>query len=716
METTYPEYRSSFSQHMMFSNCPRSWYLSAIQKIYVPSDMCHANAGTAVHKALDKFYKDGKKIDEAKQEFEYNWNKFKLDETKLRLKKDEYWLMVLNGIQLDRNITSTEMKIFYPELIAYLDAVDSSNDEILDWKTSTRSEENQEEYRKQLLLYSMLYNRKFGRIPKKSTVYYLKYSGSKGELSFSFNDDDVKEIENWYNEILQKMKHYIAHPNELPPFNHDYFFSPYKSFWGTENGSKINYTLHIYGNYLQLEGPVTELLEKGIKKKFSYELKNAHWIKKARPMARTTVEFWNSRNKLLPIGFKDGLIKTLADYAQWKKQELELNVIDHRQFNNDKVIMPEKFVNGKELRDYQNEAVDIYLRKKLGILEIGTGGGKTEIAIEIIRRLGCKTLFIVDKIELLRQTRDRIKDSLGIEVGTIGGGDEDNIKDVTVATIQTLNKNTDKYKDYLLSVRFVIFDETHKVAAKSYVKISKYLAGTECRLGLSGTAFRDDGNDMQIYAVTGDIIHNLSSRVLIERGWLVKPQITFIKDYLPKDEMNVLEEKCKTGLINETAVYSIYYDMFITNGVKRNLKVFDLVHKYKDRKILILTKLIEHGQILQEHIPNSQHLYGATNKEEREEMFKRFVDGTNNVLISTISIFSEGIDIPSLDVVINASANKGDVKTIQVLGRVLRKLESKKGAIYLDFFDETKFLRSASVSRIKALRNEGHDVEMLKED
>ena len=714
-EITYPEYRSSFSQHMTFVNCPRTWYYSAILKVPQVSDMSYANAGTAVHKALDKFYGGSKVLEDAKKEFEFQWNKLKLDETNLKLRKDDYWLMVLNGTLLDKSITTTEMKIFFPELVAYLDGVDTVNDEIVDWKTSTRSEENEHEYRLQLRLYSMLYNKKFGRIPKKSTIHYLKYSGTKSELSFNFNEEDIKEAEQWYNDILQKMKYYIANPKELPHFNHNYFFCPYKAFWGTEDGDKIVFTMHIFGNQLQLEGPVTELLEKGIKKKFSYELKNAHWIKKARPMANTTVCFWNTKNKVLPIGFRDGLIKTLTDYAQYKKVELVLNFIEHRIFNDTKIDMPEKFINGKELRDYQNEAVDVFLRKKVGILELGTGAGKTEIAIETIRRLKCKTLFITDKIELLRQTRDRIKDSLGIEVGTIGGGEEDNIKDVTVATIQTLNKNKDKYKQYLSSVRFVIFDETHKVAANSYVKISRYLIGTEYRMGLSGTAYRDDGNDMMIFAVTGDIIHNLGTRILIERGWLVKPQITFIKDYLPQEEMNIIEDQCKTGLINETAVYSIYYDKFITNGVKRNLTIFDIVHKYKDKKILILTKLIEHGQILQAHIPDSQHLYGATSKEDREEMFKNFVSGKCNVLISTISIFSEGIDIPSLDIVLNASANRGDVKTIQVLGRVLRKLEGKKGAMYIDFWDETKFFRTASNSRKRALQREGHDVDILKE-
>ena len=94
-------------------------------------------------------------------------------------------------------------------------------------------------------------------------------------------------------------------------------------------------------------------------------------------------------------------------------------------------------------------------------------------------------------------------------------------------------------------------------------------------------------------------------------------------------------------------------------------------------------------------------------------MFDSFRYGDQNVLISTLSIFAEGIDIPNLDIVINAAANAGNVKTIQVLGRVLRKLEGKTGAYYLDFIDEHRMLKSASFKRRKALINEGHDVEII---
>ena len=311
---------------------------------------------------------------------------------------------------------------------------------------------------------------------------------------------------------------------------------------------------------------------------------------------------------------------------------------------------------------------------------------------------------------MLRQTKKRLEDSLGIKIGQIGAGVAD-IQEITVATVQTLSKNIKEYAPYLRSVRLCIFDETHKVAAKSYLKISRQLIGSEYRLGISGTAYRDDGNDMMINAATGSKIFDLSSKILIEKGWLVKPTIIFYKDFINDDVVKEQEESMKEGLINETEKYASYYKRFIVHNDNRNELIRNIVTDNKGKKILILVKLIEHGQLLENSILDSKYLHGTTNKKEREEMVDSFKNGKLNILISTISIFSEGIDIPPLDIVINAAANKGNVKTIQVLGRVLRILEGKTNAQYIDFVDVTRFFKSASNSRIKALRKEEHDVE-----
>lgn len=698
--------RSSFSQHNLFHNCPRAWYMQKVKNIYVSSDMCYADGGNVVHKVLEKWYNNNyKDIAEAKDDFNKLWIEKKLDNTKLALDSGNYWLMCLEGINRKLTPTSNEFKIFYEDIIAYLDAVDTNNDEVHDWKTSTRSEENEKEYMEQMKVYSWVYYRKFGKLPKKCVVHYVKYMGDKGVLVYFPTMEDVEKIKDWYNSILLQMEE-IKQRDELPPKCEScFFFCPYKEICSEQDSS--NYVVTINNNMMVLDGPLTPLLLSGIKKKFSYELKNAYFIKKHRPHANTTVCFFNEKKRCIALGFKYGLIKTLTDYVKFKKLSTQVVVVDNRVFDSTKVPMPDKFINGKELRDYQWDAVREFLGKKIGLLEIGTGGGKTEIAIECIRHLGCKTLFVVDKVELLKQTKKRIEESLGIQVGQIGYGVSD-IKDVTVATIQTLIKRKKELSGYLNTVRFLIADECHHIPAKSYMQLSRYLNNTEYRLGITATAVRDDGNDMAINAVVGYKIFSMSSRDLIDKDYLMEPQIIFLNDYMSNEEVDKLENETKQGLINATLDYNVLYNKFIVQNEKRNLKIKEIYDTYRNKKILILVKQIEHGELLAQLL-GCDYLHGSLDKVKRDQIMEEFRND-KNLLVGTISIFGEGLDIPSLDIIINASANRGNVRTIQTLGRALRKLEGKKDAYYFDFIDYSKFFKHASFARRKVLLKEGHEV------
>jgi len=713
--------RTSFSQNNMFHKCPRAWFYSYVKKVPVISDMSYAHAGNVIHKVLEEWYANKlTTMDAAKKKFELLWKVNKLDTAKwlkdsvdfieTEKKKSEYWLMCVNGINLKVDTTSVEMKIFFKDVLGYLDVVNTKEDKIWDWKSSTRSKENEEEYTMQLMFYSYLYKRKFGRLLADAGVFYLKYTGTKGTLVVHPTEKDIEQSEKWHTDIQQRME-IVTSSNKTPEMcDHCFFFCPHKVICESKGG-KLKYNIHLLGNHLQVEGPITGTLHKALDKKFSYELKSAYFIKKNNPHANTTIKFWDYNNRKLPIGFKNGLINTLNNYGKLKENTVEIGIKDYREFDNTNVEMPDKFLNGIVLRDYQNEAVDVVMKEKHALLEVGTGGGKTEISIECIRRLGVKTLFIVDKVELLKQTKERMEKALGIPIGQIGHG-EDNIQDVTVATIQTLYKHLGKYSKYLNTIRFVIFDECHKVAAKSYWRLSHHFNNTEYRLGMSGTAFRDDGNDLMINAVMGFRAYDLSSKRLIREGWLMKPTISFIKGFMTDE----FKQRTKTILndmkVNPTKDYAEYYHGYISSNTERNSVIERLADKYRGKKILILVKLVDHGKELEEAIPGSRYLHGSIGKEERAEMFEQFTRGKLDVLIATIGIASEGLDIPVLDIVINAAANKGDVKTIQILGRVLRKLEGKENARYIDFVDDIDFFRQASYNRMRILKEEGHDVEV----
>ena len=73
-------------------------------------------------------------------------------------------------------------------------------------------------------------------------------------------------------------------------------------------------------------------------------------------------------------------------------------------------------------------------------------------------------------------------------------------------------------------------------------------------------------------------------------------------------------------------------------------------------------------------------------------------------MISTI--FDEGVDIPEVNVLIIAAGGKSEVKTIQRIGRGLRK-KKVGGVLVFDFKDASKFLDRHSIDRIKVYQKEG---------
>ena len=687
------------------------WYYEKVLKIPVVQDFCYAHAGSVMHKVLELWYnKDIDDIQRLKVKFSELWLSYKLDESKISHTKDEYWLMVLNGMDLNLKIKYTELKIEFEDFLSFLDNLEY-DDIISDWKSSKRREENEIEYVEQQKTYSWMYFRKNKKLPKLCKVYYLRYKGDKGVIEYIPNMEDIKQVEKQVFENNKKMEYYSTIKKLPERCDSCNMFCPYKELCEKDSNSSLDYELHILGNYIRVKGPLYTILNKQLHKKFSYELKNSYFIKKHKPYANTTIKFWDESRRLMPIGFLYPLQKTLNDYIKFKNTTGEVKIIDHRKLFSCNIGMPDKLLSDKELRDYQEEAVDIMIEKKIGLLQLGTGAGKTLIATEFIRRLKHMTLFVVDKIELLRQTKQVFEENLGIEVGQIGGGEND-FKDVIVATIQTLAKDPEKFKTVLNCARIVIFDECHKISSDSFIKISHHLINAEYRCGISGSARRDDGNDMKITSVAGEIIYNMGSKQLIDNDWLVKPDIYFIKDILSEQDVIDAESKISKGLINESKDYSLLYKEIIMHP-KRNIVVAEVANKYKNKRVLVIVKYIEHGEILNSMILNSKFLHGSTPKKEREQMFNDFANGDSNILISTINIFAEGIDIPKINVIINAAANTGSIKTVQLLGRELRKHKDKNKAIFIDFIDDGDFFKSGSFKRIRHFKREGHSPRMI---
>lgn len=173
------------------------------------------------------------------------------------------------------------------------------------------------------------------------------------------------------------------------------------------------------------------------------------------------------------------------------------------------------------LRDYQQPVVDEYIDyvqdKEMGGPTQGRGGlldlypawGKTSSGLNIVSRLGVKTLVVVGKEFLMTQWIERIGQFLpGARIGKIQGPvvDIDN-KDIVLVMIQSLvSKNKNYPPELFASFGLTIFDEVHHVSSESFSR-SLFSLVTRYMMGLSGTMDRKDGTTETFKMFLGPVVH-----------------------------------------------------------------------------------------------------------------------------------------------------------------------------------------------------------------
>jgi len=700
--------RFSFSQLKLFETCQKQYYYRYVLKLQEQNvETKWMNFGSAMHEVLEKCY--------SKKEWgNYAWcltfAKKAWDEYKLegRMDYNLFKKCCINGLNQKLDVKEVEEKIFLKignhDFVGYLDIV-TNDDIIIDWKSGSYKPAKAKEYLKQLKCYSYLYWRKHKIFPKKTQLYFPK---DDKYVDGIFTEEEVLSVEKWITETGDKIQKMIETNASFIRNQSKCFFCGYKTPCATEDSFELEYTIVIENGQAFIEGDITELLNKGIDKALSYDLKDKYWIqqqtlkkygglKSSRFDDIGTKHLYNKKYKMFGIGHIIKVKKVLHDYAKYTKSKITISVDDRRPpltlFTD---VFPSALITDKKLRYYQTESIQALVDYNgSGFIELATGLGKTLITAEIIRQAKTKTLWLIDKKHLLHQTRDEFEKLLGFKMGIIGAGKAENLDSpVILATVQSLSRG--KYNELLHSINLVIVDEAHHAAAETYVKIFRELKNAKYRIGTTGTVKRDDGNEMIFESLIGPIVYKMSAEQGIEEGYLVKPHITFIT--LPFSGVD--------------GTYPEVYDKMVVHNFERNTKIKELVDTCEDKKVLILVNRIEHGTILAEKI-GCGFIHGSLANKTRDTMFKLFDETPGATLVGMLPIFSEGVNVPDIDIIINACANKGEVKTIQTLGRALRKAVGKTAAGYIDFVDECLYLKDAAKARMATFKEQGYSVELL---
>lgn len=338
-----------------------------------------------------------------------------------------------------------------------------------------------------------------------------------------------------------------------------------------------------------------------------------------------------------------------------------------------------------DLRPYQKNAVDDLLPKRFGVLESGTGSGKTVMSLKIISERKQPTLIVVHTKELLYQWKARIKTFLDIDCGIIGDSHL-SIKPITVSTVKSAANHISKISSLF---GHLVVDECHRVPANLFRIVVENFS-CKYMLGLSATPFRNDGLNEIISWLMGSHRIVLDYQTLIDVGAIMTPNIN----------------------IRETVFgYGVKFDDYhsvisrLIKNEKRNTQIIKDLESLKetDGISLVVSDRIEHLNILSSMTSiNHKVLTGSTEKWERKRIVDSILKSKIRALFSTVALIGEGFDCPGLTNLFIASPIKYEGRLKQIIGRILRPIEGKKPNVF-DYFDR----------HVRALKKQGNERQRI---
>jgi superfamily II DNA or RNA helicase len=336
----------------------------------------------------------------------------------------------------------------------------------------------------------------------------------------------------------------------------------------------------------------------------------------------------------------------------------------------------------------EDEALSILSEQKSVIISTYTGFGKTVIAIDIAKKLGYKTLIIVNKIILMNQWKKSIEKFLSATSQILKCKEpiDDTVDFYIVNAI-----NVPKLKrSSLVNIKTVIVDECHLIMAETLSKSLHYV-NPDFLIGLSATPYRLDGLNSLLTFYFGEkcVDRKMKRKHIVYRvNTGFKPTVETGSN--GKIVWNsVLESQARDDSRNQLII-KLTQSLFLDKSTKPY--------------ILILIKRIEHGELLFHKLNEvgikAETLFGK----------KQTYDDTVQVLIGSTQKTGTGFDFPKLNVLLLAT----DVQDyfIQILGRIFRDQYSIP--IIFDLVDDHPILKSHYTSRKKVYMEIGGEISLFK--
>lgn len=332
------------------------------------------------------------------------------------------------------------------------------------------------------------------------------------------------------------------------------------------------------------------------------------------------------------------------------------------------------------LRDYQSDAIEALRENvrrgiKRQILCASTGAGKTVMAAHLIdqaRRKGSYCLFMVDRVDLVKQTSQSF-DGFGIPHGIVQGINERWAprEDVQVCSVQTLARRSLPRRPDLF-----VYDEAHAQYRATLDFMAQFPDAV--KIGLTATPFTKGMGEHW-----DAMVNARTARLLIEDGNLIEPTIYVART--PED--------AELGLNS----YGEFSDKSASDaGVKI---IGDVVEEWRKKtlehfggpaKTIVFSPTVDHGRELCAAFSAAGYNFqqisyldrSPADRDEKIAEFKR-PDSMIHGLVSC-GVLTKGFDAPDCLVGISCKPYRKSLSShMQEIGRIMRPAPGKTKALWL---------------------------------
>jgi superfamily II DNA or RNA helicase len=337
------------------------------------------------------------------------------------------------------------------------------------------------------------------------------------------------------------------------------------------------------------------------------------------------------------------------------------------------------------------EAERVLHNRYRNLIVAATGTGKTVIAAFDYKKFKesksrARLLFVAHRKEILEQAqatfRGVLKDNNFGELWVDGILPTKN--DVVFASVQTLNnqlpnsKLTQDYYDY------IVIDEVHHIAAKSYRPVLEAFK-PQVLLGLTATPERMDNENILV-----DFCNVIAAEIRLPEA-LNRELLCPFQYFGISDSVDLSKVKWEKGRYIQSELTQLYI-----NNRQRLSEILLNLDKYltdiNNVRALGFCVSQEHAKYMAENFKEAglkAEYLTSYNSELRTELRTRLLSGDINYLF-VVDIFNEGVDIPEVDTVLFLRPTESLTVFLQQLGRGLRKAKGKECLTVLDFVGNSR--------------------------